>query len=59
MARVTVPPTLTHGLWSGWGATGAWLGLTLEIGVLAAITGFRVLGIRTGRVGRLDVLLGR
>ena len=49
---------LLLGLWLGWGAPGAWLGLTVEIGVLALITGWRVAGIRTGRLGRLDLLLG-
>ena len=55
---ITVPATLFFGLWLGWGAPGAWLGLTLEIATLATITGFRVTGLRKGRVGRLDLLLG-
>ena len=55
---VTVPAALILGLYLGWGAPGAWLGLTVEIGLLAVITGWRVSGIRRGRVGRLDLLLG-
>lgn len=55
---LTVPLTLALGLWAGWGAPGAWLGLTLEIAVLAWVTGRRVGGLRGGRVGRLDLLLG-
>lgn len=55
---ITVPASLVLGLWLGWGAPGAWLGLTVEIALLAAVTGWRVAGIRRGRVGRLDLLLG-
>ncbi len=56
---LTVPLSLSLGLWLGWGAPGAWLGLTLEMGALAGITAWRVTGVRSGRVGRLDLLLGR
>ncbi len=56
---VTVPLTAILGVRLGWGATAAWLGLTVEIAVLAAITGWRVGGVATGRVGQLDALLGR
>lgn len=55
---VLVPVTLGLGLGLGWGAEGAWLGLTLEVAALAAVTGWRVAGLGTGRVGRLDLLLG-
>lgn len=56
---VTVPLTLLLGLGLGWGAPGAWLGMTLEIALLALLTGQRVEGLRSGRVGRTDLLLGR
>ena len=55
---LTVPVTLLFALTLDWGAPGAYLGLTLEIAALAAITGWRVRGIATGSVGRLDLLLG-
>ena len=55
---LTVPLSLSLGLWLGWGAPGAWLGLTMEIAALAGITAWRVSGVRTGRVGRMDLLLG-
>ena len=53
-----VPATLIFGLWLGWGAKGAWLGITLEVAFLAVATGWRVAGLRDGRVGRMDLLLG-
>ena len=53
-----VPLTLAFGLGLGWGAPGAWLGITVEVAVLAAVTGWRVAGLRRGTVGRLDLLLG-
>lgn len=53
-----VPLTLGLGLTLGWGAKGAWLGLIAETAVLAALTAWRVRGIASGRVGRLDLLLG-
>ena len=56
---VMVPTAVLLGAVAGWGAPGAWLGLTLEITFLAGLTGWRVGGLRTGRVGRLEVLLGR
>jgi MATE family multidrug resistance protein len=55
---LTIPLTALFGLYLGWGATGAWFGLTIEISVLAAITWWRVARIRQGRVGQLRVLLG-
>ena len=55
---LTVPVTLLFALVLDWGAPGAYLGLTLEIAALAAITGWRVRGIANGSVGRLDLLLG-
>lgn len=55
---VTIPMTLLLALGLGWGAPGAWLGLTVEIIVLAVVTGWRVTGIESGRVGRMDLLLG-
>lgn len=56
---LTVPLAGILCIWLDLGAVGAWIGLTLEIGALALITAPRVAGLRTGRVGRLDVLLGR
>jgi len=56
---LTVPVTLLFALVLGWGAPGAYLGLTLEIAALAGITGLRVRGIANGSVGRLDLLLGK
>jgi MATE family multidrug resistance protein len=55
---ITVPAALGLGMVLGWGATGAWLGLTVEVIVLALVSGWRVGGLRSGRVGRLDLLLG-
>jgi len=55
---VTVPAAMGLGVGLGWGAPGAWLGLTVEIALLAGVTGWRVAGVRAGRVGRLDLLLG-
>jgi MATE family multidrug resistance protein len=55
---ITVPTALILGLWMGWGAPGAYLGLTIEIIILAFITGWRVRGIASGKVGRMDLLLG-
>jgi MATE family multidrug resistance protein len=56
---LTVPAAAGLGLALGWGARGAWLGLTLELGVLAGVTGWRISGLASGRVGRMDLLLGR
>ncbi len=56
---LTVPLTIWFGYYLGWGAKGAYLGLTLEIIVLAIITGIRARGIKSGKVGRVDLLLGR
>ena len=56
---LTVPLTLFFALHLDWGAPGAFLAMTLELIALASITGWRVRGIRKGRVGRLDLLLGR
>ena len=55
---LTVPFTVGFGIWLGWGAPGAWLGMTLEIAALAGLTAWRVRGLEDGRVGRLDLLLG-
>jgi MATE family multidrug resistance protein len=55
---LTVPATCVLGLGLGWGATGAWLGLTLQVAAVAAATGWRVRGLERGTVGRLDLLLG-
>lgn len=54
-----VPCTLLLGLYSGWGARGAWLGITLEVLAVAALTLPRVARLRAGGVARLDLLLGR
>jgi MATE family multidrug resistance protein len=54
-----VPATLLFGLYLGWGAKGAWLGITLEVAFLAVATGWRVTGLANGRVGRMDLLLGK
>ncbi|MCA9539814.1 MAG: MATE family efflux transporter [Myxococcales bacterium] len=54
-----VPGTLFFALVMGWGATGAWLGLLLHIAVMGGVTWLRMGGLATGRVGRLDLLLGR
>jgi MATE family multidrug resistance protein len=56
---VMLPLTLVLGLYLGLGAVGAWTAMTFELAVLALVTGRRVSGIRRGRVGRLDLLLGR
>ncbi len=53
-----VPATFALGLWAGWGAVGAWIGLLLEISFLAALTAWRVPGIYDGRVVRMKLLLG-
>ena len=53
-----VPCALGLGLGLGWGAAGAWVGLLIEVSVLALITSRRVRGLAEGRVGRLDLLLG-
>ncbi len=55
---LTVPFAVGFGLWLGWGAPVAWCGLTVEIGVLAAVTGWRIRGLEAGRIGRIDLLLG-
>lgn len=55
---LTVPAAIVLGIWLQWGAVGAWLGLLVEIAVLALLTTRRVGGLRAGRVGRLEVLLG-
>jgi MATE family multidrug resistance protein len=54
-----VPATFAFGIWFGWGAVGAWLGLLLEIAFLAVVTAWRVPGIYDGRVVRMKLLLGR
>ena len=54
-----VPSALGLGLGLGWGARGAWVGLLFEVSALALITGLRVRGLGAGRVGRLDLLLGK
>ena len=56
---VMLPLTYVLGIVFNLGATGAWCGMILELMVLAAITGWRVAGVRKGQVGRLDLLLGR
>jgi len=56
---VLVPASILLGAVLGWGAPGAWLGMCLELTLLAAVSGWRVAGLHTGRVGRLDLLLGR
>jgi len=55
---LTVPLTLFFGLWLGWGAQGAYLGITIELIVLAVITTVRVRGIASGKIIRMDLLLG-
>jgi MATE family multidrug resistance protein len=54
-----VPAVFALGLWAGWGAVGAWVGLLAEIAFLAAITAWRVPGIYDGRVVQMKLLLGR
>lgn len=53
-----VPAVFALGIWAGWGAIGAWLGLLAEIVFLAAITAWRVPGIYDGRVVQMKLLLG-
>ena len=55
---ITVPMAWLLGSVMGLGAPGAWMGITFEIAILAAITAWRVKGLATGKVGRLDLLLG-
>ena len=55
---ITLPTTVGMGLALGWGAEGMWLGLTIEIAMLAVVSGWRLTGLRTGKVGRREVLLG-
>lgn len=55
---VTVPAAWLLGAVAGFGAPGAWTGITFEIALLAAITGWRIKGLATGAVGRMDLLLG-
>ncbi len=54
----TVPCAWFFGMHAGWGAPGAYLGLTLEIIVLSFVTYWRVRRIGQGTLGRLDLLLG-
>ncbi|MCG3171870.1 MAG: putative FMN/FAD exporter YeeO [Myxococcota bacterium] len=56
---VTVPAAFLLARGLGWGAPGAWMGLTVELLLLSAITFWRTQGIRNGKVGRLDLLLGQ
>jgi MATE family multidrug resistance protein len=56
---IMLPLTYFLGVRMGFGATGAWCGMIFEMAVLAVLTGRRVAGVRTGQVGRLDLLLGR
>lgn len=56
---LTVPFAVGFGVWLGWGAPGAWFGMTLEIALLALITAWRVRGLEDGRIGRMDLLLGK
>lgn len=56
---ITVPAAWFLGSVMGLGAPGAWIGITVEIAILAAITAWRVKGLATGKVGRLDLLLGK
>ena len=53
-----VPSAIGLGLGLGWGASGAWVGLLIEVSALALLTAWRVRGLGEGRVGRLDLLLG-
>jgi MATE family multidrug resistance protein len=55
---LTVPITLAFGLWLGWGAHGVYLGIIFELIALAGITSWRVGGVKTGKVVRMDLLLG-
>ncbi|MFN3200178.1 MAG: MATE family efflux transporter [Bradymonadia bacterium] len=56
---ITVPLTWALALWMGWGAPGAWLGLTLEFVVVSWLSAVRLRGLASGRVGRVDLLVGR
>jgi len=53
-----LPTTYVLAVVLGFGAPGAWIGMTLEIILIAGVTYRRVTGLRTGRVGRMDLLLG-
>ncbi len=54
----TVPAAVILGAWLNWGAPGAWLGMTVEMALLAMVTAWRVSGLGTNQVGRLDLILG-
>lgn len=54
-----VPSTLVLGLYLGWGAKGAWVGLTLQVLTEALLSSGRVSRLSQGRLGRMDLLLGR
>lgn len=54
-----VPGTLILGLYLGWGARGAWVGMTVQVLAEALITAPRVLRLGRGTLARLDLLLGR
>ncbi|MCB9548465.1 MAG: MATE family efflux transporter [Myxococcales bacterium] len=56
---ITVPAAWLLGAYAGFGAPGAWVGVTVEIIALAALTTWRMSGMASGRVGRMDLLLGR
>lgn len=56
---ITVPATWLLGHTLGYGAIGAWLGITVELVVLATLSSWRVAGLSSGRIGRLDLLLGK
>jgi len=56
---ITLPMAWLLGHQLGLGAVGAWLGVSVEIITLAALSTWRVRGIATGHVGRMDLLLGR
>lgn len=56
---IMVPAAWLLGSVAGFGAPGAWMGITLEIAVLAVISGWRIKGLADGRVGRMDLLLGQ
>ncbi len=55
---VMLPLTYLFAINFGMGATGAWCAMIVEFIVLAVISGVRVGGVKDGRVGRLDLLLG-
>jgi len=55
---ISVPTALFLAWGLGWGAQGAWLGMTVELALLALVSWRRVQGLGDGRIVRMDLLLG-